>query len=58
MEKMIEDLLNRGYVYDIFREGEAFCPYEGFEDDVDVWYGEYCEDVYEGVNDPDEGIAE
>ena len=58
MEKMIEDLLNRGYVYDIFREGEAFCPYEGFEDDVDFWYGEYCEDVYEGVNDPDVGIAE
>ena len=58
MEKMIEDLLNRGYVYDTFREGETFHPYEGFEDDVDFWYGRYCEDVYEGVNDPDVGIVE
>ena len=58
MEKMIEDLLNRGYVYDTFREGETFHPYESFEADVDFWYGKYCEDVDTGVNDPDEGIAE
>lgn len=58
MEKMIEDLLNRGYVYDTFREGETFHPYESFEADVDFWYGKYCEDVDAGVNDPDEGIAE
>ena len=58
MEKMIEDLLNRGYVYDTFREGEAFHPYESFEADVDFWYGKYCEDVDAGINDPDEGIAE
>lgn len=58
MEKMIEDLLNRGYVYDTFREGETFHPYESFEADVDFWYGKYCEDVYAGVNDPDVGIVE
>ena len=58
MEKMIEDLLNRGYVYDTFREGETFHPYESFEADVDFWYGRYCEDVDAGVNDPDVGIAE
>ena len=58
MEKMIEDLLNRGYVYDTFREGETFHPYESFEADVDFWYGKYCEDVDAGVNDPDEEIAE
>lgn len=58
MEKMIEDLLNRGYVYDTFREGEAFHPYESFEADVDFWYGRYCEDVDAGVNDPDVGIVE
>ena len=55
---MIEDLLNRGYVYDTFREGEAFHPYESFEADVDFWYGRYCEDVDAGVNDPDVGIVE
>ena len=58
MEKMIEDLLNRGYVYDTFREGEAFHPYESFEADVDFWYGRYCENVDAGVNDPDVGIVE
>ena len=58
MEKMIEDLLNRGYVYDTFREGEVFYPYESFEADVDFWYGRYCEDVDAGVNDPDVGIVE
>lgn len=37
MEKMIEDLPNRGYVYDTFREEEVFHPYESFEADVDFW---------------------
>lgn len=58
MEKMIEDLLNRGYAYDTFREGNFFDSYEGLEADVDFWYGKYCEDVDAGVNDPDVGIVE
>lgn len=58
MEKMIEDLLNRGYAYDTFREGNLFDSYDGFEADVDFWYGRYCEDVDAGVNDPDVGIVE
>lgn len=58
MEKMIEDLLNRGYVYDTFREGNLFDSYDGLEADVDFWYGRYCEDVDAGVNDPDVGIVE
>lgn len=72
MEKMIEDLFNRGYVYDSFREekglkeiapisfpgSKTFDYYEGFEADVDYWYGRYCEDVDAGVNDPDVGIVE
>ena len=41
-----------------YGDGEVFHPYEGFEADVDFWYGKYCEDVDAGVNDPDEGIAE
>lgn len=72
MEKMIEDLFNRGYAYDVFREekdlkeiapinfpgSKTFDIYEGFEADVDYWYGRYCEDVDAGVNDPDVGIVE
>lgn len=58
MEKMIEDLLNRGYAYDTFREGNLFDSYDGLEADVDFWYGRYCEDVDAGVNDPDIGIVE
>jgi len=58
MEKMIEDLLNRGYAYDTFREGNFFDSYDGLEADVDFWYGRYCEDVDAGVNDPDIGIVE
>lgn len=58
MEKMIEDLLNRGYAYDTFREGNLFDSYDGLEADVDFWYGRYCEDVDAGVNDPDVGIVE
>ena len=58
MEKMIEDLLNRGYAYDTFREGNLFDYYDGLEADVDFWYGKYCEDVDAGVNDPDVGIVE
>lgn len=58
MEKMIEDLLNRGYAYDTFREGNIFDSYDGLEADVDFWYGRYCEDVDAGVNDPDVGIVE
>lgn len=58
MEKMIEDILNRGYAYDTFREGNFFDSYEGLEADVDFWYGKYCEDVDAGVNDPDVGIVE
>ena len=58
MEKMVEDLLNRGYAYDTFREGNIFDYYEGMEADVDFWYGKYCENVFAGVNDPDEGIVE
>lgn len=72
MEKMIEDLFNRGYAYDSFREernleeiapisfpgSKTFDIYEGFEADVDYWYGRYCEDVDAGVNDPDCGIVE
>ena len=55
---MVEDLLNRGYAYDTFREGNIFDYYEGMEADVDFWYGKYCENVFAGVNDPDEGIVE
>ena len=58
MEKMIEDLLNRGYAYDTFREGNLFNYYDGLEADVDFWYGKYCEDVDAGVNDLDVGIVE
>lgn len=58
MEKMIENLLNRGYAYDTFREGNLFDFYDGLEADVDFWYGRYCEDVDAGVNDPDVGIVE
>lgn len=72
MEKMIEDLFNRGYAYDSFREekrfkeiapidfpgSKTFDIYEGFEADVDFWYGRYCENVDAGVNDPDVGIVE
>lgn len=68
MEKMIEDLFNRGYAYDSFREekrfkeiapidfpgSKTFDYYEGFEADVDFWYGRYCED---DDADPDEGIV-
>ena len=58
MEKMIEDLLNRGYAYDTFCEENLFDSYDGLEADVDFWYGRYCEDVDAGVNDPDVGIVE
>lgn len=65
---MIEDLFNRGYAYDSFREekhfkeiapidfpgSKTFDYYEGFEADVDFWYGRYCED---DDADPDEGIV-
>ena len=36
---------------------EVFHPYEGFEADVDFWYGEYCKDVDAGLS-PGGGIAE
>ena len=29
---------------------EVFHPYEGFEADVDFWYGEYCKDVDAGLS--------
>lgn len=58
MEKMIENLLNKGYTYDTFREGIFFDYYDGFEADVDFWYGEYCEDVDAGVIDPDRSVVE
>ena len=41
-----------------YGNGEVFHPYEGFEADVDFWYGEYCKDVDAGLNNPDVGIAE
>lgn len=40
-----------------YGNGEVFHPYEGFEDDVDFWYGEYCKDVDAGLS-PGGGIAE
>ena len=36
---------------------EVFHPYEGFEVDVDFWYGEYCKDADAGLS-PGGGIAE
>lgn len=41
-----------------YGNGEVFHPYEGFEADVNFWYGEYCKDVDAGLNNPDVGIAE
>lgn len=41
-----------------FPGSKTFDYYEGFEADVDYWYGRYCEDVDAGVNDPDVGIVE
>ena len=59
MEKMIEDLLNKGYAYDSYRENaDHYYTYEGFEADVNFWYGRYCELVYSGENDPDEDVVE
>ena len=40
-----------------YGNGEVFHPYEGFEADVDFWYGEYCKDVDAGLS-PGGGIAE
>lgn len=40
-----------------YGDGEVFHPYEGFEADVDFWYGEYCKDVDAGLS-PGGGIAE
>ena len=40
-----------------YGNGEVFHPYEGFEADVDFWYGEYCRDVDAGLS-PGGGIAE
>lgn len=40
-----------------YGNGEVFHPYEGFESDVDFWYGEYCKDVDAGLS-PGGGIAE
>lgn len=36
----------------------SYSYYDGFEADVDFWYGKYCEDIDAGVNDPDVGIVE
>ena len=33
-----------------YGNGEVFHPYEGFEADVDFWYGEYCKDVDAGLS--------
>ena len=33
-----------------YGNGEAFHPYEGFEADVEFWYGEYCKDVDAGLS--------
>jgi hypothetical protein len=66
MEKMIEDLFNRGYAYDVFREerdlkeiapinfpgSKTFDIYEGFEADVEFYFEKYNQDVKDGVNDP------
>lgn len=69
---MIEDLFNRGYAYDSFREGKGlkeiaaidfpgsktFDYYEGFEDDVNFWFDKYAANVAAGVNDPEVDVAE
>lgn len=58
MDKMIESLLNKGYTYDSLRENNHFSYYDGFDADVDFWYGKYSEDVDAGVADPDVGVVE
>ena len=72
MEKMIEDLFNRGYAYDSFREEKAlneiapisfpgsktFDIYEGFEADVEFYLEKYNQDVMDGVIGPEVDAVE
>ncbi|MBQ2396726.1 MAG: hypothetical protein II304_06720 [Bacteroidales bacterium] len=72
MEKMIEDLFNRGYAYDVFREeknlkeiapisfpgSKTFDIYEGFEADVEFYLEKYNQDVMDGVIGPEVDAVE
>lgn len=72
MKKMIEDLFNRGYAYDVFREeknlkeiapisfpgSKTFDIYEGFEADVEFYLEKYNQDVMDGVIGPEVDATE
>ena len=69
---MIEDLFNRGYAYDVFREekdlkeiapisfpgSKTFDIYDGFEADVEFYLEKYNQDVMDGVIGPEVDAVE